>query len=128
MKRRRRCRCWTLLKRRNERPSATLVFVPILRSRSRLALTPELRALLEDATVPKRVHDWKLALHILTGLGVSTRGAVEDGMLLSYALNPTHSTQALADVAARNGQNPPVELASGRGGHSRPGPGLTHRG
>ncbi len=76
----------------------------------RLELTPELRALLEDAKVPKRVHDWKLALHILTGLGVSMRGAVDDGMLLSYALNPTHSTQALADVAARNGQAPPASL------------------
>ncbi len=76
----------------------------------RLELTPELRALLEDAKVPKRVHDWKLALHILTGLGVSMRGAVDDGMLLSYALNPTHSTQALADVAARNGQTPPASL------------------
>ena len=31
----------------------------------RLPLTPELRALLEDSTVPKRVHDWKLALHVL---------------------------------------------------------------
>ena len=36
----------------------------------RLELTPELRALLEDATVPKRVHDWKLVLHVLGGLGV----------------------------------------------------------
>ena len=76
----------------------------------RLELTPELRALLEDAAVPKRVHDWKLALHVLTALGVNLRGAVDDGMLLSYALNPTHSTQALADVAARNGQTPPASL------------------
>ena len=76
----------------------------------RLELTPELRALLEDAAVPKCVHDWKLALHVLTALGVSMRGAVDDGMLLSYALNPTHATQALADVAVRNGQNPPASL------------------
>ena len=34
-----------------------------------LPLTPELRALLEDASVPKRVHDLKLALHVLCGLG-----------------------------------------------------------
>jgi DNA polymerase-1 len=33
-------------------------------------------------------------------------------MLLSYALNPTHATQALADVAARHGQNPPSTLAA----------------
>jgi DNA polymerase-1 len=54
--------------------------------------------------VPKRAHDWKLALHVLSGLGVTLRGRVDDTMLLSYALNPTHATQSLADVAARNGQ------------------------
>ncbi len=75
-----------------------------------LELTPELRALFEDASVPKRVHDWKLALHVLGGLGVSLRGAVDDTMLLSYALNPTHTTQTLADVAARNSQAAPTSL------------------
>jgi DNA polymerase I len=69
-----------------------------------LPLTAELKALLEDSAVPKRVHDWKLALHVLHGLGVTLRGRVDDTMLLSYALNPTHATQSLADVAARNGQ------------------------
>ena len=78
----------------------------------RLALTPELRALLEDAAVPKRVHDLKLALHVLHGLGVEIHGPVDDTMLLSYALNPTHATQALADVAARNGHTPPTTLAA----------------
>ena len=39
---------------------------------------------------------------------LSLRGAVEDTMLLSYALNPTHATQALADVAARHGQPAPA--------------------
>ena len=76
----------------------------------RLPLTPELRALLEDAAAPKRVHDWKLALHILGDVGVELRGLVDDTMLLSYALNPTHATQSLADVAARNGQTPPSSL------------------
>ena len=76
----------------------------------RLPLTPELRALLEDASVPKRAHDWKLALHVLGSLGVALRGRVDDSMLLSYALNPTHATQSLADVAARNGQPPPASL------------------
>jgi DNA polymerase-1 len=78
-----------------------------------LPLTSELRTLLEDAAVPKRVHDWKLALHVLGGLGVQLRGAVDDTMLLSYALNPTHSTQSLADVAARHGQPAPSSLAAG---------------
>jgi DNA polymerase-1 len=76
----------------------------------RLPLTPELRALLEDASVPKRVHDWKLALHVLGDVGVPLRGAVDDAQLLSYALNPTHATQSLADVAARNNQPPPSSL------------------
>ena len=76
----------------------------------RLPLTPELRTLLEDASAPKRVHDWKLGLHVLGEMGVALRGLVDDSMLLSYALNPTHSTQALADVAARHGQPPPDSL------------------
>ncbi|HEY1647611.1 MAG TPA: DNA polymerase I [Terracidiphilus sp.] len=70
-------------------------------------LTPELRTLLEDASVPKHTHDVKLALHVLGGKGIALRGPVEDTMLLSYALNPTHTTQTLADVAARHNQAPP---------------------
>ncbi|HEV2135235.1 MAG TPA: DNA polymerase I [Terracidiphilus sp.] len=73
-------------------------------------LTDELRALLADTKVPKRVHDLKLALHVLGGLGVELRGHVDDIMLLSYALNPTHTTQTLADVAARSGLTPPKSL------------------
>ena len=76
----------------------------------RLPLTAELRALLEDAAVSKRTHDLKSALHLLTAQGVALRGAVDDSMLLSYALNPTHSTQSLADVAARNSQPAPTSL------------------
>jgi DNA polymerase-1 len=81
----------------------------------RLPLTPELRALLEDAAVLKQTHDWKSALHLLSALGVTLRGAVDDTMLLSYALNPTHSTQSLADVTARNSQPAPSTLAAGAG-------------
>ncbi len=78
----------------------------------RLPLTPELRDLLEDASVSKRVHDWKLALHVLGEMGVTLRGRMDDSMLLSYALNPTHSTQSLADVAARHNQAPAASLAA----------------
>ncbi len=78
-----------------------------------LPLTPELRALLQDAAVPKYLHDFKLALHVLCGLDVDLRGDVDDTMLLSYALNPTHSTQSLADVTARHGQPAPTSLAAG---------------
>jgi DNA polymerase-1 len=79
----------------------------------RLCLTPVLRELLEDGAVPKYLHDWKLALHVLGGQGVELRGPVEDAMLLSYALNPTHATQSLADVAARHGQPAPSSLPAG---------------
>jgi DNA polymerase-1 len=75
-----------------------------------LPLTAELKALLEDAAVPKQTHDWKAALHILAGQGITLSGAVDDSMLLSYALNPTHATQALAGVAARHGQPAPATL------------------
>ena len=75
-----------------------------------LPLTPELKQLLEDEAVPKRVHDLKLALHVLCGLNVDLQGRVDDAMLLSYALNPTHTTQTLADVAARHNQSAPKSL------------------
>ncbi len=78
-----------------------------------LPLTAETRSLLEDAAVPKQTHDWKSALHLLTAQGVSLHGAVDDTILLSYALNPTHSTQSLTDVAARHSQPAPSTLAAG---------------
>ena len=84
-----------------------------------LPLTSELRVLLEDAAVPKQTHDWKSALHLLAAQGVALPAAltqpraVDDTMLLSYALNPTHATQSLADVAARNSQPSPSTLAAG---------------
>ena len=79
----------------------------------KLPLTAQLRTLLEDAAVPKRTHDWKAALHLFAAQGITLRGAVEDTMLLSYALNPTHATQSLADVAARAGRPAPSSLPAG---------------
>jgi DNA polymerase-1 len=78
-----------------------------------LPLTEQLRALLEDVNVPKQTHDWKLALHALAAQGVELRGAVDDTMLLSYALNPTHAMQSLADVATSHGKSAPSTLAAG---------------
>jgi len=79
-----------------------------------LALTPELTselgALFADASVPKLVHDWKQCLHTLAAQGIELNGPVDDLQLLSYALNPTHATQALADIAARHGQPTPESL------------------
>jgi DNA polymerase I len=62
-----------------------------------------LRLLLEDAQVPKRVHDLKSALRVLEAHGVALRGATDDLMLYSYLVNPTHATHRLPDVAARFG-------------------------
>jgi DNA polymerase-1 len=50
---------------------------------------------------------------LLSAQGVSLRGAVDDTMLLSYALNPTHASPSLADVAARHSQPAPSTLAAG---------------
>ena len=77
-----------------------------------LPLTAELKILFEDASVPKSVHDLKLALHVLCGLAVNLHGSVDDPMLFSYALNPTHSTHTLADVAARHNQAAPRSLSA----------------
>jgi DNA polymerase-1 len=75
-----------------------------------LPLTSTLKDLFEDPSVPKRVHDLKLALHVLGGLEIDLGGTVDDSMLLSYSLNPTHTTQTLADVAARHNQSAPSSL------------------
>ena len=60
-----------------------------------------LRGLLEDAAVPKRVHDLKGTLRTLQQQGIQLAGAGDDLMLYSYLVNPTHATHRLADVAAR---------------------------
>ena len=75
-------------------------------------LNDGLKELLADAKTSKLTHDWKATLHALHEAGTQLEGQVDDAMLLSYALNPTHTTQSLADVAARHGQNPPASLAA----------------
>ena len=64
------------------------------------------KALLEDESVPKQVHDLKGTLRILEGQGIAMLGAVDDLMLFSYLVNPTHSTHRLSDVAARFSPRP----------------------
>jgi DNA polymerase-1 len=61
----------------------------------------DLRSLLEDESVLKRVHDLKGTLRVLASHGVTMRGAYDDLMLYSYLINPTHTTHRLSDVAAR---------------------------
>ncbi len=64
--------------------------------------TPGLRELLEDAAVPKLVHDLKAVLRALAPHGVTLGGAITDVMLQSYLINPTHSSHTLIDIAARS--------------------------
>jgi DNA polymerase-1 len=74
-----------------------------------LVCATDVRALLEDAAVPKQVHDLKSALRHLAGEGITLRGVQDDLMLYSYLVNPTHSTHRLSDVAARF-SNRPLQL------------------
>ncbi|MFC6645624.1 DNA polymerase I [Granulicella cerasi] len=60
------------------------------------------RAVLEDESLPKRVHDLKAVLRALEPHGVTLRGHVTDVMLESYLLNPTHGSHTLVDIAARS--------------------------
>ncbi len=79
----------------------------------RLSLTaPEcaqLKTLLEDAAVPKTVHDLKATLRVLEEHGITIAGVRDDLMLYSYLINPTHATHRLADVAARFSSTPLAE-------------------
>ena len=68
------------------------------------------RALLEDGSVPKRVHDLKGTLRALEQQGVQLVGANDDLMLYSYLVNPTHATHRLSDVAARFTSRPLQEV------------------
>jgi DNA polymerase I len=70
-----------------------------------LAPLEALRELLEDAAIPKRLHDLKAALRFMEARGVTLRGASDDVMLYSYLINPTHTTHRLSDVAARFGNS-----------------------
>jgi DNA polymerase-1 len=63
---------------------------------------PGLRAALEDAALPKHVHDLKAVLRALAPHGIVLRGAITDVMLESYLVNPTHASHTLPDIAARS--------------------------
>ena len=63
---------------------------------------PNLRAALEDATLPKLVHDLKSVLRALAPHSITLRGDITDVMLQSYLINPTHASHTLADIAARS--------------------------
>jgi DNA polymerase I len=62
---------------------------------------PGLREALEDATLPKHVHDLKAVLRALEPHGITLAGVRDDVMLYSYLVNPTHGSHILPDVTAR---------------------------
>jgi DNA polymerase-1 len=67
--------------------------------------TEPLRAVLADEQTAKSLHDLKAALRILgrhgADHGLRLAGPVDDLMLYSYLINPTHTTHPLPDVVAR---------------------------
>ena len=65
------------------------------------AAASKLCSALSDAALPKAIHDYKAAIHALDPLGISLAGVRHDSMLYSYLLDPTYSSQRLADVALR---------------------------
>jgi len=56
---------------------------------------------LADQKLPKAIHDYKSALHVLEPQGITLRGVQHDPALYSYLLDPTYSSHRLADVALR---------------------------
>ena len=63
--------------------------------------TPGLTEALGDASLAKDVHDLKAVERAMSPHGVELRGVRHDVMLLSYLVNPTHSSHTLPDMAAR---------------------------
>ncbi len=69
------------------------------------ALTERVKSALEDAAVPKTVHDLKSTLHYFSEhfseRGIALAGVKHDPMLYSYLLDPTYSSHSLPEVALR---------------------------
>ncbi len=64
-------------------------------------LADRVKSVLEDAAVPKTVHDLKLALHHFSEQGIQIAGVKHDPMLYSYLLDPTYASHSLPEVALR---------------------------
>jgi len=54
---------------------------------------------ISDENLPKAIHDWKTASHVLEGTTLA--GIKHDTKLYSYLLDPTYSSHRLAEVALR---------------------------
>ncbi len=65
------------------------------------AAAARLDTALADANLPKAIHDYKSAIHILESHSTTLNKVQHDSMLYSYLLDPTASSHRLADVAFR---------------------------
>jgi DNA polymerase-1 len=63
--------------------------------------TSKLKSALIDQSLPKAIHDYKAATHVLERQGIALQGVRHDPMLYSYLLDPTYSSHRLPDVALR---------------------------
>ncbi len=72
------------------------------------AAAKRLKPALADPKIPKAIHDYKAALHALSGwpehtdLGLDLAGVEHDPILYSYLLDPTYSNHELPQVALRH--------------------------
>ena len=74
-----------------------------------------LRALLEDASVPKTAHNAKYDLLVLRRAGITLRGLAFDSMLASYVLDPSRRSHAIDTLAIEIlGMAMPVHSISAR--------------
>jgi DNA polymerase-1 len=62
----------------------------------------ELKALLNNAGIPKAIHDYKTALRQLEAHSVELAGVRDEPMLYSYLINPTYTNHSLAEIAVRS--------------------------
>ena len=88
-------------------PDATPVFAPLAAAddTDRAALVAALRAVSEDAAVPKVAHDAKRAMALLARYGVALRGLADDTMLAAYLVNPASRSLSVKDlVLAQTGE------------------------
>ncbi len=95
---------------RKEAPAPAQIWIGLAADASlalRVAITnPQVRAALEDAALPKSVHDLKSLTRALEQQGLHLAGVRDDLMLYSYLINPTHGSHRLDDVVARFGRQP----------------------
>lgn len=66
------------------------------------AISSDLKTLLNNAGIPKAIHDYKTALRQLEAHGVELAGVRDEPMLYSYLINPTYTNHSLAEIAVRS--------------------------